>query len=223
MPHVISLIILALAVSLDGFGVGLMYGFRRIKIPLLSVFIISICSGIVMFIAMLAGDQLAYFLSIEVAETLGSVILIGLGTWAIFNMLFKRDDAACEVNVPAEPPHIPSTSRRLLHIEISKLGLVIDVLKRPATADMDRSGNISAVEAILLGSALSLDAFGAGIGAAFIQLSPWTTPLLVSMISGAFLLLGLRYGASYAETSWMRRMSLLPGILLILIGIIKLL
>lgn len=40
-----SLLLLAFALSLDGFGVGITYGLRKMKIPLLSVLIISLCSG----------------------------------------------------------------------------------------------------------------------------------------------------------------------------------
>jgi putative Mn2+ efflux pump MntP len=45
MLPVISLLILAFAVSLDGFGVGVMYGLRKIRIPLVSIGIISLWSG----------------------------------------------------------------------------------------------------------------------------------------------------------------------------------
>lgn len=228
MVSLLSLAVLVLAVSLDGFGVGLMYGLRRITIPFLSVMIISTCSGLMMLIAMLAGEGISQLLSEQIASMIGAMILIVLGIWAVMNTLIKGHDKeeACQIDqAQSDPPDLESENscRRLIQIEIRMFGLVIEVLKRPVTADMDRSGNISASEAILLGTALSLDAFGAGIGAAFIQLSPWMTPLIVVLTSGVFLLAGLRYGASCAKSSWTRSVSILPGLFLILIGIMKLL
>ena len=56
--HAASLILLAFAVSLDGFGVGVTYGLRRIRIPVLSVVIIALCSGIVVWVSMQIGTLL---------------------------------------------------------------------------------------------------------------------------------------------------------------------
>ena len=56
----------------------------------------------------------------------------------------------------------------LFNWEIRSLGVVIHILKKPTRADFDRSGIITGLEALFLGVALSLDAFGAGIGAAML-------------------------------------------------------
>lgn len=88
---------------------------------------------------------------------------------------------------------------------------------------MDKSGNISASEATLLGLALSLDAFGAGIGAALIGFVPLLTASVISISSGSFIALGLRIGFRYAEMTWMKKLSILPGCVLILMGLLKML
>ena len=49
---------------------------------------------------------------------------------------------------------------------IRPLGLVVKILREPTVADTDTSGMIDIKEALLLGSALALDALGAGLGAA---------------------------------------------------------
>jgi putative sporulation protein YtaF len=221
MLPLLSLCILALAVSLDGFGVGIMYGLRKIRIPLKSIIIISCCSGIIIFSSMQVGLVLMRFISPELAKIIGAVILIGIGIWAIVSMMMQRDREDKEPVAPSQQP-LSSGKRRIITIEIKTLGLVIEILKRPAAADVDRSGNISSSEAALLGIALSLDAFGAGIGAAMIGLSPWTTPIFIAVISGAFVAAGLRLGFLFAETAWIRNLSILPGIFLILIGVMKL-
>ncbi|GAA3401553.1 MntP/YtaF family protein [Paenibacillus hodogayensis] len=253
MPF-LSLAVLALAVSLDGFGVGVMYGLRKIRIPLLSIAIISCCSGLVIFVSMQIGAFIANFLSPSVASAIGAVILIGIGLWAIVQMWRQRADGGRTAGtVEAEPTAKARTGRvaeahtgdgtsdvrqdhpesaaeiaagsvirPVLRIEMKRLGLVIEILRTPALADVDRSGYISPSEAVLLGVALSLDAFGAGIGAAFIGFAPLVTAGVIALASGLFISLGLRFGFAFADARWLQRLAVLPGCMLIAMGVMKL-
>lgn len=235
----VSLAMLALAVSLDGFGVGVMYGLRKIRIPLLSICIISVCSGLVIFVSMQIGAAAARLLPPAAAQTTGAVILIGIGLWAVVQMLRQSPDrmsveqlAVTESGVASEPVKVSDQReelraeagiiRTVLRIEMKRLGLVIEILRTPSLADVDRSGYISSSEAVLLGVALSLDAFGAGIGAAFIGFAPVWTAAVIVLASGLFITAGLRVGLMYADARWMHRMAVLPGCMLILMGIMKL-
>lgn len=83
MLPVISLLILAFAVSLDGFGVGVMYGLRKIRIPFLSIGIISLWSGIIIYSSMQIGVLMSSFMSPDFAKRIGALILIGIGIWAL--------------------------------------------------------------------------------------------------------------------------------------------
>lgn len=214
MLPLVTLAILALAVSLDGFGVGVMYGVRKIRIPLISIAIISFCSGVVIFASMFIGVLLLQFISVETAKIIGATILIAIGIWAIIQMIIHRNYDS------REPSSI--SDKKLVHIEFKKVGLVIEILKTPSKADVDRSGNISASEAAFLGIALSLDAFGAGIGAALVGFSPVMTSLVIAAASGVFITLGLRVGYMISNIAWVKKCSLLPGVILIVMGIIKL-
>ncbi|TDG00860.1 sporulation membrane protein YtaF [Paenibacillus piri] len=229
MLPVISLLILALAVSLDGFSVGVMYGLRKIRIPLLSVAIISACSGLIIFISMQIGVWIATLVDPDYARAIGGLILIGIGIWAVYQVIMEKKeasdadlkgDAADAEDLTAAA--LAATKKEIFYIELKRLGLVIQILRTPSIADMDRSGNISASEALLLGLALSLDAFGAGIGAALIGFTPWLTSTVIAFASGAFLATGLRIGFRYSDLSWIRRMSVFPGFVLIIMGIMKL-
>jgi putative sporulation protein YtaF len=215
---VISLLLLAFAVSLDGFGVGVMYGLRKIRIPLLSIAIISLWSGIIIFGSMQIGVWISSFMSVAVAKRIGAVILIGIGIWALIQMLLQKQQ---------EPEELPKVTmepslKKILYIELKRFGLVIQILRTPSIADVDKSGNISASEATLLGLALSLDAFGAGIGAALIGYAPIVTSTVIAFASGTFIAIGLRIGFLYAEMNWMKKLSIVPGCVLILMGIMKL-
>lgn len=216
MLPVLAIGILALAVSLDSFGVGVLYGIRKIRIPFISILIISFCSGIVIYASMNIGVLLLQVLSPSAAHMIGALILIGIGIWAIIQMkMQKKDEPSKEI------PQL-TKEKRVLHLELKKLGLVIDILKTPSKADVDRSGNISAVEATFLGIALSLDAFGAGIGAALIGFSPLFTSITIAVACGLFITLGLKTGYLFSGMRWIRSVSILPGCILIVMGIFKL-
>lgn len=210
----IALMITTFAISLDGFGVGVTYGIRRIRIPFSSIMIIALCSGLVVFCSMHIGVFLLRFISPQTAVNIGALILIGIGLWAMGQFLLQQGNE-----------HLDSRLEKQTSIkfEIKSLGLVIHILRTPTRADMDRSGNISAAEATLLGLALSLDAFGAGVGIGLIGLSPLLTAAIIAMSCGMFIFVGLRLGYMFATVNWVRNLSILPGCMLIIIGLLKLL
>ncbi|MBB6732662.1 sporulation membrane protein YtaF [Cohnella zeiphila] len=226
-PHsFFSLILLSMAVSLDGFGVGISYGLRKIRIPLLSAAIISLCSGTVILVSMMVGQVLAKWLSPKGASSVGAYLLIGIGIWALiqfFRNREKEDQAEAGASRRPKPAMRPAQKQALFTLEIRRAGIIIQILRTPSVADVDRSGIITAGEALLLGIALSLDAFGAGIGAALVGFPPILTAVLIACASGMFLWLGMRVGFVVAGLRWVHRLSVLPGIILILMGIMRLL
>jgi putative sporulation protein YtaF len=115
----------------------------------------------------------------------------------------------------------PSSNETIINLEIEVLGIVIQILRKPTTADLDKSGSITGIEAILLGFALSIDAFGAGIGASLLGFSPIVTASIVSTTSAIFLLFGMKLGNILSNFTWLQKLTFLPGVLLILIGLLK--
>ncbi|MFC5702335.1 sporulation membrane protein YtaF [Cohnella faecalis] len=226
--HLASLLILSFAVSLDGFGVGITYGVRKIRIPAGSIVIISACSGLIILLSMLAGAAMSGWMSPHGASIVGAVILIGIGGWALSQFFRNREDEdGDKTTSDAEERHRPAkpaeTQRPVITLELKLFGIIIQILRKPSAADVDRSGIISAGEAFLLGTALSLDAFGAGIGAGLVGFPPNLTAVLIAAASGTFLWLGTRVGFIAAGWSWVNRLTVLPGIILIAMGIFKLL
>ncbi|WP_124726954.1 sporulation membrane protein YtaF [Staphylospora marina] len=215
MEHLLSMLWLALAVSMDGFGVGMTYGIRRMHIPLSSVLIIAMCSGGAVFAAMSFGNVLETWIPPETAVRLGAWIFIGLGCWAIVQATraVRREGR----NLPREAP-----SARIWTLRIPSLGLVIHILKEPMAADLDGSGSISGKEAVLLGSALALDSTGAGIGAAFVGAPALPVAMLVAAMSGLFLRAGMKWGGLLSGRKWDKAVNLLPGLILLLLGCVRL-
>ena len=210
MANAFSLILLALAVSLDSFSVGFTYGLRKMRIPFKSIVIIACCSAMTLTIAMLIGHLLQQFLSPVFAEKMGGIILIILGVWVIYQ--FFRPEKEKDIL-----PH----EKVIINLEIKSLGLVIHILKKPMSADFDKSGTITGVEAIMLGLALSLDAFGAGIGAVMLGFSPGYLALAVALLSSLLVFFGIKLGSYLSQITWLQNFSFLPGILLIIIGVWK--
>lgn len=222
MLHWVSLIVLAFAISLDGFGVGMTYGLRKIAIPLRSIIIISICSALVILLSMQIGSAMTGFMPVSAAKAVGASILVLIGGWTIFNVYRKKEEDEDADTEETTEPTADAIENTVLKIEIKQLGVVIQILKKPSIADFDQSGSISPAEAAVLGIALSLDAFGAGVGAALIDLEPLPTAVISAGMSGLFLYLGLKLGFLYANKSWIRSLSYLPGIILIFLGIMRL-
>lgn len=349
LGSVFSLMLLALALSLDSFGVGITYGLRKLRIPLLSILIISLCSGVVIGISMQAGVLLAEWVSPDAASVVGAVILVVMGCWSFIQLLIQKEkekehppgpperrgaaatsrtaedaggrrhqtvrvrgEAAGKLRLAADrgtrslpglspsrllqpdapparvlppkertfrtlpsraasrtwepdapapsalpssvpPPGVrrsgspssmpPSGSlpspalsagadsarldaaepKRVYSLELRRIGVVIQILRTPSSADLDASGSISPLEAVVLGAALSLDAFGAGLGAALLGFHPGATSLLIALFSGSFLVLGMKTGFRFAGSVWMKNAAALPALLLIIMGIMKLL
>jgi len=247
LVHLLSLLLLAFAVSLDGFGVGVTYGLRQIRIPLFSIVIIAICSGCVIWLSMLAGGWITSYLSPAVARFLGAFILIGIGCWALVQLHLSRkgrsageeppevarsggvggtdgaEEAGGVAGLDGRAPAAKEALATLVNIELKRFGVVIQILRTPQAADVDRSGNISSSEAVLLGLALSLDALGAGLGAAMLGFSPLLTAAFIALASGFFLMTGMRVGMRFASLPSARVFSVLPGLILIVMGITRLL
>ncbi|MBD1380083.1 sporulation membrane protein YtaF [Metabacillus arenae] len=206
----ISLVLLAFAVSLDSFSAGLTYGLRKLRLPFKSIFIIACCSAVTMLLAMVFGNLLTLLLPPSITDKIGGFILILIGSWVLYQF-FK-------------PPQetVDNEEKTIVKLEIKSIGIVINILRKPTAADIDNSGVINGIEALLLGLALSLDAFGAGIGAAMLGYSPWIMSITVAFMSSVFVLIGIQSGRWLSKFMWIDKFSCLPGILLIMIGIWKL-
>ena len=207
-----QLVILSVALSIDGFGVGVSLGMRGMKIPFKSIVVISICSAISLGVAMLIGEFISLHVSQGAAEKTGGVILILLGIWLVYQF-FKKEKDTMEAQ---------SKEKIIFNYEIKSLGVVISILQKPTDVDFDKSGTINGVEALVLGIALSLDAFGAGIGAAMIGISPLILAAAIGFMSSIFIWSGLQSGKILSKSRLVKNLSFFPGVLLIIIGFFKL-
>ena len=188
----LSLILLALH-CLDSCSVGLTYGLRSVRIPLRSIIIIGMCSAAVMLVSMGIGHMIAKVFSPVIATRIGGLVLIGIGFGYYINFFEVRKEE-------------PKQEEKVWKLEIASLGLVIQILRKPTVADFDKSGTISAGEALLLGIALSVDSFGAGIGASLLGYAPAMMAILVAVMSSLFLFIGMKLGTVLSNMKWLQNL-----------------
>lgn len=214
-------LLMAVALSLDGFGVGLAYGLRRIRIPINSMIAIALCTVLAMGISMLFGGWVTLWLKLIPARLLGAVILLALGLFQLGKALWNRNKEFLPEAVPAMASVQPNlVLEPVFRFQLRFFGLVIQVLKTPDIADVDGSGVISLKESILLGCALAVDAFASGIGAAMAGMT-----LSVIGIVALTQIIMLRLGQQMAgkiPANWVDKAEYLPGAVLVVIGLGKL-
>jgi len=209
-------LIFAVALSLDGFGVGISYGIRKIRIPWQSLLVICLSSAGALALSMLAGNLIASFISAQIAEMIGGIALLLVGGWLLVQAWAQRLEPKNSLEIANKKG--PFT---VFKLSIPSLGLVIKILKEPAKADFDDSGEISINEAIFLGFALAMDALGAGLGAAMMGFSPWITPLVAGISKLCLVSLGLYLGSRSSIDKLLGDLGLLPGLIIIFLGAVK--
>src|SRR5699024_12142058 len=75
------------------------------------------------------------------------------------------------------------------------------ILSNPHKADKDKSGVISAGEAVILGIALAMDAFCAGFASAILGHSVFVTAISVGVMSALFISSGSKLGLLLAQSN----------------------
>lgn len=218
--ELLSIFIFALALSMDGFGAGIVYGTRKIRLPLTSLAIVGLTSSTAIGISMFFGNLVTRYVSVKVAGTAGAVILILMGlrmivqTWSTR----KREELT---RARAEDPAADLESEAIFKFQIKSLGLVVQILREPAAADIDNSGHINTREALFLSLALAVDSLVAGFGASMTGFRPLLTPFIVGPVSAFWVGLGVFVGKRYAAQWLGGKAAILPGWALVCLGLVK--
>ena len=200
-------VILALAVSLDSFFAGITYGAGTIRIPFASLTVVGLVTAVCSAVPMLASRFIGGAVDPVLAVWAGSALLFLLGVWNIFQeyMLKKLT--------------LTDTGGDRLTFRLGRI--IVSIMSDPEYADFDRSKTISPHEALYLGIALGLDNMAAIFGASLIGILPLYTPLVMALIQMALVRLGILLAASFAPGPE-RRLSYLPGAILVFIAVFRL-
>lgn len=208
--ELLTVILFGLAVSGDGFAAGIAYGIRKIRIPVLSLTVISLASALAVCFSMLCGRGITAVIPAEAAVKIGALLIVAIG---VYLLLQAGREKINDLNNSEDEP--------ILSLSIKPMGIIIQILREPARADFDHSGEISPREAFFLGLALAFDAMGAGIGIAMAGYNIFYTVLAVGMLKFILVKLGFAIGA-YCHHNLIKSIaSIVPGVIFISIGIIE--
>jgi putative sporulation protein YtaF len=206
--QILAILLFAIAVSADGFMVGIAYGVKKIRIPTSSLIVISFASALAVTVSMVCGKVLASFFPSSFAKMIGAAMLIIIGIY--FLLQYGRQKISGIACAEEEP---------LWSLNVRSLGIIIHILKYPSTADFDSSGEISAREAFFLGTALAMDAFGAGIGMALAGFNILFTALGVGVLKFILVNAGLLVGRMVGNERTQGVSALISGCILMAVGI----
>ncbi|GED60134.1 sporulation membrane protein YtaF [Brevibacillus formosus] len=223
----LALLLVSLAISMDSVSVGLTYGLRNMKMPFLSLVVVSGCSFAVVYGVMLVGSSLTEWLTPEIGKYIGAAVLILMGLFTLWRLIAARSGTEAQESTADSSNAVVAAEKQeeqepiVLLSQFRIFGVMIQILKDPSKADADRSGHIMGWEAVMLGLALSLDAFGAGISLTFLGYSPLLVALCIAVMSALLLVIGIALGRRAGKARWLTRLTWLPPILLICIGVAK--
>lgn len=205
-----QLFLLITALSLDAFAASFVYGTDNVKIPAVSVAVISgLSTGILLFFLLL-GKWFGALIPPDVTAVLSFLLLFLLGLVKLFDSTLKSLIRRSK-----------SSSKKLC-FSISDVNFILTVYADPATANREDIAILSPFEALSLGIALSLDSAAAGFGAGMMVLHLPATILLSLILNTAAVLLGSWLGRVIVKRSNLE-LSWLSGLLLILLACSKLL
>jgi putative sporulation protein YtaF len=180
--------------------------------PFVSISIVGVVTSICTTIAMIAAFLIGQVINTEIAIIIGALLLILLGLWSLFQEYLTKDVASYEV--------AGEVTARKLTFSLGRL--VISIMAKPETADVDKLGIISSLEAVFLGVALGADAMVGTFATSLMGPLPLYTPAVIGIIHMFCISSGFYSSQKLISERIKKRFPYLPGALLILLGIIRL-
>lgn len=201
------------------FGIGFTYGIKNTIISNLGKFVLFLISFSISIISLYFGNFIKFIFPEFITNYLGSFIFIIIGLFISFHS-FKKEK---EDNHNYIENNKNFSEEKTYSLFIKFLGITIKIIKNPIYSDLDNSNKIDSKEALFLGLALSMDSICIGIGGGIIGINTYIFPFLIGFFQLFFLKLGTLLGKKLYNFSKLPSniWSIISGILLIFIGILK--
>jgi putative sporulation protein YtaF len=211
------IVLVAVAVSIDGLWGGLAFGLRRVRIRPAALGVIAAISGTGAALTMTAGHLLSRAVPLEAAKWVSALLLLAIGVTMLYE---ARIDRGKHSGQPAEPvlPTLRSLARELGR---NPVGFLLRVLMDPTLAHSEYDSDISWWEAGILGAAVGMDA---SLAAFTIGLAGHASPAVpVLMGLGHYVLVGLGnlLGSRRLVHRLTSRLVYLPGGLMVVLGLLR--
>jgi len=202
--------VLASALSLDALVSGFAYGSNKIKIPFVSVAVISFICSAVLGISLLAGSSVRGYISQSLSVVICFGVLFVLGVVKLLDSITK--------SIIRKHRNI----KRQLRFSLFNFRFILNLYANPEDADADKSKVLSPAEAASIAVAVSLDGAAVGFGAAMGDISG-SMVFVFSLITTALaIMLGCFAGNRIAKKSSIN-LSWLAGSVLIALAFCKIL
>jgi len=200
---------IAVSVSIDAMAASFAYGCKKIKIPILSIIIITLVCAIVIGLSFVFGTMLVLRIPEWLAVGLSFTILFIIGVVKLFDSITK--------SIIRKYTQI----NKEIKLSVFNFKLVLHLYADPEAADVDVSKCISPREATVLAVSLSLDGFAVGLGAAMIGVNGWTLVVFTLITGFVALLVGCWLGNKAADKLRFN-ISWLAGVILIALAFMQL-
>lgn len=208
LPSLLEAFLLVAAVSLDSFVASFAYGTNKIKIPPLSVAVISvICSGM-LAVSLFFGSLLRDYVPEAVTKGICFTILFLLGVVKLFDSAIKMRIRKHKID-------------RQMKFSFLSLQVILNVYADPEKADIDRSKVLSPLEAVSVAVALSLDGLAVGFGAGLANIDFFQAVIICLLFSAVTVGIGSLMGRKLAEKTNLN-LTWVGGVLLLVLAFLKL-
>lgn len=194
--NIMPILIFVLGANFDNIAVGTAYGFKGIKLSSKMNLLIALITSIGTLISMTIGLIIYKLLPHNFTNILGGLLIIILGIYFLkdfFKEAFSKN----------------------------KDGDLKEILNSPEKADADHSGDIDFKEAITLGTALTLNNFGMGIGASISGMNIFLTSILTFIFSVVSFRIGCNIGSRFNDSFIHKYANLISSLILIFLGLVE--
>ncbi len=187
---ILMIVFLTLAATADSFIIAFNYGIKKVIISNSSNFFISILCLCGTLLSMFIGKTLGGLVSVHLADIIGSIVLIGLAVYMLYNTFHTGKNETQ-----------PYT-------------------KDPSAVDKDDSKVIELRESLLIGILLSINNMGMGIGAGIAGMPVSITPVICAAASFIFIKIGCVFGRHITSLKLSKVLEIISAVLVLLLGIL---
>ena len=234
---IITIIALALSVSVDAFGIGITYGLRKTKLSTSAKFILFFVSLAFVSLSVIFGYFLIAILPEKIIKIISVILLVIMGLIIIYEALRDTEENPCignkkkslnKDNIIVGNNNISNDEKtnreaqKIYKIFLKPLGITIQIIRNPISSDLNNSKVIEKNEAIYLALALSLDSICVGVTSSSFGLASLLFPILVPLFQFIFLNVGINLGKRIVkyDTSF-KKWNIISGVILIVIGLLR--
>ena len=241
----LAVILIAISLSIDAFGIGTTYGMRKVKVKFMPKLIIALISFFITFLALSMGTQLQKILPDIITQIIGVGILFFMGASLILQS-FKPEENNNnnnnnqDLNLDADQKDLSSKKSnkkklvRVYNINLKPFNLMIKIIYKPKQKKINSDNPVdktniiqnqkilSLTESFYMGFALSIDSIGSGIGLSLIGYNNFYLPIATAICQYIFLSLGIFLGDKISNLKIdHRKFIFLSGLILIFFAALR--